>query len=273
MLTKPFEHVLIVSDFDGTFADTRGRIVPKNIEAIERFKALGGHFTFATGRLPSMMEKVFPDFRQVVNAPLIMCNGAILFDPFENKIIAETVFDGRKARVDVRAILDRFPTLRFAVYTDDGILLEGYTPEEVPGNRWRKINLHADSEELAIALRDHVRATYPREYACYRSSVAFTEMVDVTVNKGSRIPFLRQYFAERGIEKSLVAGIGDFENDIALLESADVAFCPSNAIDAVKALCDHVLCDHDEGTVATMIEIIEREREYGALPRTPQGLF
>jgi HAD superfamily hydrolase (TIGR01484 family) len=257
-LTKPFEHILILSDFDGTFAGAGGRIVPENIEAIERFKALGGHFTFATGRLPSMMEKVFPDFRKVVNAPLVMCNGAILFDPFENKIIAETVFDGKKARVDVRAILDRFPTLRFAVYTDDGVLLGGYTPEEVPGNRWRKINLHADSEELAIALRDHVRAAYPREYACYRSSYAFAEIVDVTVNKGSRIPFLRQYFAERGIEKSLVAGIGDFENDIALLKSADVAFCPSNAIDAVKALCDHILCDHDEGAVATMIEIIEQ---------------
>ena len=257
-MNKPFEHVLIVSDFDGTFAGAGGRIVPENIEAIEHFKALGGHFTFATGRLPSMMEKVFPDFRKVVNAPLVMCNGAILFDPFENKIIAETVFDGRKARVDVRAILDRFPSLRFAVYTDDGVLLEGYAPEEVPGNRWRKINLHTNSEKDAIALRDYVRAVYPREYACYRSSSAFVEVVDVTVNKGSRIPFLRQYFAKRGGEKRLVAGIGDFENDIALLQNADVAFCPSNAIDAVKALCDHVLCDHDDGAVSAMIKRIEQ---------------
>ena len=59
-MTKPFEHVLILSDFDGTFAGAGGRIVPENIEAIERFKALGGHFTFSTGRLPSVMAEVLP---------------------------------------------------------------------------------------------------------------------------------------------------------------------------------------------------------------------
>ena len=254
-----FSHVLIVSDFDGTFAGKQTRILPKNLDAIERFKELGGHFTFATGRLPSMMAKVFPDFPRVVNAPLIMCNGAILYDPSEGNIIAETVFDGNTARKDVRAVLNAFPSVRFAVYTDDGVLLENYAPEEVPGNRWRKINLYTQNEEDALRLRDHIRNTYPTRYHCFRSAPSFVEVVDHTVTKGNRIPFLRSYFEERGVKKTLVAGIGDFENDVDLLTCVDLPLCPRNAVDEVKAISRHLLCDHDKGAIADMIAIIEKQ--------------
>ena len=65
-----FDGILILSDFDGTFAGEGGRIIDRNISAIEYFRANGGHFSFSTGRLPSVMSRIFPDFRTVSNAPL-----------------------------------------------------------------------------------------------------------------------------------------------------------------------------------------------------------
>lgn len=256
-MKKLFEHVLILSDFDGTFAGKDRRIVPRNIEAIERFKALGGHFSFATGRLPSMMKKIYPDFKKTVNAPLIMCNGAILYDPESDTNLAEDFFDGIPARKAVRDILDRFPTVNFAAYTDDGVLLEGYTPENIPGNRWRKVNLHPSDPTVAIAVRDYINQAYEGRYRCFRSGPAFSELVDVSIKKSNRISDLRRFFAERGIEKTLICGIGDFENDVDLLRAVDLPFCPMNAIDEVKKVAHHVLCHHDEGAIADMIEVIE----------------
>ena len=48
---KKFENYIIVSDIDGTFLGKEGRMVPRNLEAIEYFKSEGGIFTFITGRI------------------------------------------------------------------------------------------------------------------------------------------------------------------------------------------------------------------------------
>ncbi|MBQ7398681.1 MAG: HAD hydrolase family protein, partial [Clostridia bacterium] len=51
-----------------------------------------------------------------------------------------------------------------------------------------------------------------------------------------------------------VFGVGDYENDLALLGAADVAVCPANAHAAVKKISNMVLCSNDEGVIADLIE-------------------
>jgi hypothetical protein len=51
--------------------------------------------------------------------------------------------------------------------------------------------------------------------------------------------------------------MGDYNNDIEMLQAADLAVCPSNAVDEVKAVCDIVLdksCEED--AVAAALEYI-----------------
>ena len=51
--------------------------------------------------------------------------------------------------------------------------------------------------------------------------------------------------------------MGDYNNDMAMLEYADFAACPSNAINEVKAVCDMVCrADCTEGAVAETIDYI-----------------
>ena len=264
---KPFEHILILSDFDGTFAGKNGRIVPRNLAAIERFQALGGHFTFSTGRLPSVLAELYPDFPKVANAPVVMSNGAVLYDPLNDTVLKEFFFDGVFARRAAKDILARFPDMDFVCYADDGVMQQDLTPDEVRGDRWRKMRFHSPSHDQVLACRDYMRAAYGDRYNVFRSWHSIVEAVDKTVTKGNMIACLREYYAARGLDDLIVCCIGDFENDIDMLKSADVAFCPSNAIDAVKAISHHILCDHDEGAVATMIEVIEKETDSGALPR------
>lgn len=259
-MNRRFSHVLILSDFDGTFAGKGTVSVERNLRAIEAFKKEGGRFTFATGRLPSMMKRVFPPFPTVVNAPLVMCNGAILYDSKTDTNLKEAFFaDSEQARKDVRDVLSHFPSLTFACYTDEGLLMEGYTPENVPGKNFRKINLISrENPALIEECCRYVTDTYFDRYRIFRSAPMFAEIVDKSVSKGNAVKDLRAYYErEEGQRDLIVCGIGDYENDIELLERVDLAFCPANALDSVKKVAHRTLCDHNEGAIADLIDYLE----------------
>ena len=58
--------------------------------------------------------------------------------------------------------------------------------------------------------------------------------------------------------KTFIA-IGDYTNDIELLQNADVAVAVGNALPTVKAVADHVICTNDEHAIACLIrELIPR---------------
>ena len=48
-----------------------------------------------------------------------------------------------------------------------------------------------------------------------------------------------------------------------MLRKADVAVCPDNAIETVKEICDLCLCDHKQGVIADLIELLERQAAEG----------
>ena len=51
----------------------------------------------------------------------------------------------------------------------------------------------------------------------------------------------------------VTVAVGDQENDLPMLMAADIAACPDNAAEAVKAVCGIHLCHHDEGCIADLI--------------------
>ena len=84
--------------------------------------------------------------------------------------------------------------------------------------------------------------------------------MDKKAAKGNHISYIREYLLKQGVKDPKICCIGDYENDIDMLKKADKAFCPKNAVDEVKTLCSYVLCDHDEGAVAEMIDVIRTFR-------------
>ena len=73
-----FDGVLLCTDFDDTFCCPGQDIPPANLEAVEYFKSQGGRFTVVTGRAPHAFASVMP--LVPVNAPVILSNGAHLYD-------------------------------------------------------------------------------------------------------------------------------------------------------------------------------------------------
>ena len=271
-----FDRVLLVSDLDFTFLGAKGRVVPRNLEALARFFAEGGKFTIATGRAFVNAEGAIPGLRQMINAPAITANGACLYDAGEDRVLAESLMDFDRGYEVVRYLRGRYPEIGLRVTTDKGLLTDYVSPllytdfkpskpiakrvlplDEWKPEKWYKVCCR-DTHEGCEKIRDALAERYDGVFdTCFSEETIF-EFHAKGANKAAYLGRLRDYYRARGVEP-IVFALGDYENDVEMLESADVAVCPANALDSVKKICDFCLCDHKDGVVADLVELLERE--------------
>jgi len=90
---KKFENIVIASDLDGTFFGTKQYLLDRNTERVKYFCENGGHFTFATGRLPLFIKKPVPEPQKYINMPAVMGNGTCIYDFSANKAVEEHFLD------------------------------------------------------------------------------------------------------------------------------------------------------------------------------------
>ena len=80
-----FQDILFVSDYDNTMTGERHLVPEENLEAIREFTSRGGAFTLASGR---GKREWYPSFHDVpFNAPLILSNGATIYDTKADRIL------------------------------------------------------------------------------------------------------------------------------------------------------------------------------------------
>jgi Cof subfamily protein (haloacid dehalogenase superfamily) len=275
--------VLIVTDLDGTFFGKRGSLVERNIEAVELLNRLGGHFTIATGRYHVNLKQRWKDMGRIVRIPIISCNGACLSDVFTDEVYAERFIDKTSAMDIIYYIKENYPTLGVRLSIPSGFLsspdmcraservrreMENQDKScslTLPEDRWLeydwyKIVIRGECEELD-ALSEDVKRLTGDLLSVNKSGATFLEFQAAGTSKATMLPYLRDICRERTGREVTLYACGDYENDIEMLKAADVAVCPSGAMDKVKAVSDLCLCDHTEGLIADLVEYIIRERE------------
>ena len=226
---KDLKHLLLISDLDGTLLPFDKRIPPEDLEIIRQFQAAGGRFTIATGRTYEAasvyLEQVQP------NAPVILYNGAMLFDPVKKQPIA-TLPLASSVRQIVRELLDWNPDMGAEILTADGIYV---------------IRLNAVE-------RQHI--------ATCGVSPVFTDLAHAPEDGWLKVLFALEppevdRLADRDTQ---IAAAGDYDNDLTMLQHADVGIAPANAQPNVKAAADLVLpdtCDQ-HGLPRLMQQLMER---------------
>ena len=79
---------MIVCDLDGTLLAGKSNIPEENITALRRAMAAGVQVVIASGR---MIEATLPIAEKIgVNAPMVLLNGAMVYDPESDRILAGT---------------------------------------------------------------------------------------------------------------------------------------------------------------------------------------
>ncbi len=118
-----FSHMLMVTDLDATFFSHPSRLSPRNVEAIAYFKAHGGRFTAATGRIPPNIRKAIPNCETLFNAPAIAANGAYIYDLASDRLIRGEPLNAeaaREAALYVQSLTDR---VGMRISVEGGILV------------------------------------------------------------------------------------------------------------------------------------------------------
>lgn len=267
-----FSRYLIATDMDGTFFGPGGVRVERNMEAVARFKAGGGLFTVATGRVHVNIRNVIGEPERLLNAPAVMSNGCYLYDFEKKRALQEEMMPPREAGDMIRFVKSHFADVDFRVSTQNSLYVEktdGYVGQDLhwydegvvkicpfeawPTDDWYKVVFRQEAERLS-----ELRAALSKRFGAYfsftSSGAKALEVQSIHCNKAKGLEKLRQYC---GKDRILIA-CGDFENDMEMLQVADIAICPENAMDAVKAICDHTLCHCKDGLIANIVENIEK---------------
>lgn len=259
--------VLLITDMDGTFLPASKIPGKKSLEAVERLQQAGGKFSIATGRSLQASMQYFDLIR--VNAPIIMCNGGMVYD-INTKTQYYDVYLPEKARSFTDSILCGNPDAGCEVLLLDGV----YTPQltelekqhceickvdpilcrvsDIPKN-WYKV-LFAIEEDKMDGLIDFVRSGDYEGVDFVRSAPLYFEMLPLDISKGSALTELKKAC---GMDDYTVVAVGDYNNDIEMLKAADIGICPSNATAETKAAVDIVLdvsCEED--AIAAVVDFI-----------------
>lgn len=273
-----FSDFLIASDLDGTLINTQGTVPQRNLDAIAHFCANGGKFTLNTGRTHHSIRSAVGNIEQLVNAPVVHCNGAYLYD-FRKKEFSNELF---MPEAHTRALLDflltKHPELPFRAMARHQIRY--YTP---PGRILSEKAAHfADADALCndpvstwqlsdwykLVLLDvkDVKEQIIREIADYTGidygiTTSGANILEIQVkgcNKAVGLEKLRHH--DTPAKGRCVIACGDYDNDVPALMAADVAVCPENANATAKAHAAHVLCHCNDGLIADIVERIEAGR-------------
>lgn len=277
-MTRDFSKFLIATDLDGTFI-CHGRRLPVNERAAAEFCAGGGILTVATGRLHNNVSVAVGDPRAVLNAPAVLCSGAYLYDFQNGRVVqgtAETI-PPETAREVLALLRTDFPTMLFRVSASDCQRMEHVTgslvadaasfdpgtvslsapAEEWPDDDWFKIVARGTPEELE-RLSKTATARFAGRLFCFFSGPKLFEMQKAGVNKGTGLAKLAALYPER-----VTVGCGDYENDLALLQTADIAACPATAYDPAKALADVILPPCEDGIFPALLDYLAAWRGKG----------
>ena len=272
---KKFENIIIASDLDGTFLSDDLCEVARNVEKIRYFTENGGTFIFATGRIGVHVLGALPNSPTYVNHPIVSCNGMQLFDLKKGAAVKKSLVDPELHYETITYLMKRYPNTFYRAISENGVLSfqmdHRFALEEIAEKSvdyiYAEPEAHKDFDVYKLTLRDEpevldeikelVEERYGDKYDVCKSWCDLMELMPKGYSKAVLLAEVKADLSKNG-EKILYA-VGDHENDLEMLGIADVAVCPANAIDEVKAICDYCFCDNDHGVIADLIEFIDKE--------------
>jgi hydroxymethylpyrimidine pyrophosphatase-like HAD family hydrolase len=263
-------HDWLVTDLDGTLVDRAHLLVPRSVDALNRYRAAGGRVFIATGRNRPSAGVFYAELG--LDTPQILQNGA--------QIVPAT---GGPPLMD-RHLGEQWPHLREKVLPEvpEGIAVLAYCGDEVlvlrdspvlaayapgilkypaggvPPEPINKLMLIAgrpqgDSGPLP-GLCELITHKVPDVVPVFSEST-YLEILPGGVGKGEA---LRVLAAREGVDLSRIAAIGDNPNDLTMLATAGLGAAVGDGHPDVRGQADVVVGTCAGGAVADLVDHIMR---------------
>ena len=262
-----YTDVALFSDLDGTLFDSSRRVSPENRAALARFIRAGGQFGISTGRAAENALVMLPDVP--INAWSVVLNGAAAYHYGRKTTAAERELPKESMERLIRWVLAEMPEVNVQLCSDHGLLfvsrheyadadfVNSHQPlvemslEDALRFRWLKVLFCAPRKMLEILHRYAMENGYTGIMESVYSSEVYLEFLPQGVSKGACLRELRKLPELKG--KTFIA-IGDYTNDLELLQVADVAVAVGNALPEVKEIADYIVCRNDDHAIADLID-------------------
>lgn len=244
--------ILLLTDFDGTLY-TGSQIPQNNIDAIKRFCSEGGLFGFASGRT----YKYFRKWDDIIlpNTCISSVNGTVIYDYPSKKVVSERFMRGDSFDKILQICRDHPHYINITVFRRYSVIeLDFEAPDfaqklaELMSEPVHKVMFHSrfpigDDESADM------QSFVGEDYYVSRSWKTGIEIQSSDSTKGVSA---RQIKAFTGAD--LLVCAGDYENDVTMIEAADIGYAVANAIDGVKKVADRHTVRVDEGAIAAIID-------------------
>ena len=258
--------ILFLSDVDGTLVNGTS-LEPTIAEQAKHFVECGNLFALASGRhffsILNLTEQL------PVNFPCVILSGAALYDPISKTCYNQIAMPGKIVEMVTR-ILHDYPPIGVQVFTSNdlfnmrlnpflrehGIAEEITRPavpiEELTKYEILKVGLCCENTRLLDKCIENILDNEP-EFQWHYSHVISGEISSVHASKGVAI---RNYLHDHDIHPTIISAAGDSENDISLLDIADIVFAPENALPKVKNIADMIIPPPEQGGVAKALSML-----------------
>ncbi len=257
-----FDGFLICSDLDGTFWGQGSEV--ENQKAIEYFIENGGRFSFATGRTVDFISE--KPFASIINAPTCLFNGAVVYDYSQEKLLREV-----RLPYTVREFLDAVSD-KIKGFTKLGLFRGIHDSGTYYSNLDEIIESDFECHSLKLLCTfETTDRTLEFKHAC-RSMPFFkntyisrswgygVEFNAANGTKGHALDFFKSYC---GAHTSI--GIGDYDNDLTLVQHADIGVAVGNAVDELKESADWVVKHYSECAIKDLVSRLEDAIRKGEL--------
>ena len=246
-----YSNILICSDLDGTLINSNGKLADENKQAIKSFTQGGGKFCLATGRLPEYLLNFFD--KSDFSCPVICCNGACIYDFTENKILYEC-FLGKEIEKVLEYITDNKTNIEQAYFFKELKRCDAdiHAIEKNEIINAHKMVLVMNNEVSAINMRDSLNLKFGDKFSFSRSWPVGVEILNINTTKGKTVKRLKGILGDNRISVC----VGDYENDVSMIEMADIGCAVDNAVPELKAVDDRIVCSNDDNAIKYIIENI-----------------
>lgn len=266
---------LYISDLDGTLLDRNAEVSEYTKKTLNELIIGGMNFSVATARTAATAYKILEDIN--VNIPVIVMNGACVYDLNENKYIKiEGITD--RAKKCMFDILNEYNLTGFLYCINDDNLETYYQDENAPNAKsfieervrkyGKKFTLVNDvSEHLyenvvyysvtekeeklwdaALKLSNIEGLNIELYRDVYNDGYWFLEICSDKASKYNAVNYLKK---EYGFNR--VVGFGDNLNDLSLFSACDESYAVSNAKPEVKEKSTAVIGSNIESGVACFL--------------------
>lgn len=261
---------VLALDLDGTLLNEEHRISEKSKKYLTKLKEKDVKIVLASGREPI---SILPYSKELgLKEMVIGFNGGIISDFTGERIIYEENIDKLIAKELIKICEERdifnvvFVRNNLYVSNKDDKRFEMFRKystskiEEVGSlhkfieeeDLWNQIGkmLQCGENEFLSSFKEEIEYKYPKEMSAQFSLPYFLEVYNYKASKGEALNKIAKSY---NLDRENVIAIGDGENDISMLEYAEVGIAMENALDSVKEKSDYITLSNKEDGVSHAI--------------------